>query len=183
MLVHQFTEDEMTRIYVMREKAAHITKAARSATIANILAPLLCIPMFQEDVGSADFSIWLGYTLLAVAVRTVMVFSLEHEAGKIEDPQRNLRVMTYALGLVGLGWGSGWILMAPDLDMVNRMIYVYMTTAAMIGGMLPLALAFGAGSEQQSPMAHAVIGGIIIGSVLLVPALRKWVEGNRGMGM
>ena len=135
MPVHQFTEDEMTRIYVMREKAAHITKAARSATIANILAPLLCIPMFQEDVGSADFSIWLGYTLLAVAVRTVMVFSLEHEAGKIEDPQRNLRVMTYALGLVGLGWGSGWILMAPDLDMVNRMIYVYMTTAAMISSM------------------------------------------------
>jgi signal transduction histidine kinase/CheY-like chemotaxis protein len=135
MPVHQFTEDEMTRIYVMREKAAHITKAARSATIANILAPLLCIPMFQEDVGSADFSIWLGYTLLAVAVRTVMVFSLEHEAGKIEDPQRNLRVMSYALGLVGLGWGSGWILMAPDLDMVNRMIYVYMTTAAMISSM------------------------------------------------
>ena len=27
-----------------------------------------------------------------------------------------------------------------------------MTTAAMVFGMLPLALAFGAGSEQQSPM-------------------------------
>ena len=38
-----------------------------------------------------------------------------------------------------------------------RLRPILMTTTAMIGGMLPLALAFGAGSEQQSPMAHAVI--------------------------
>jgi signal transduction histidine kinase/CheY-like chemotaxis protein len=39
------------------------------------------------------------------------------------------------VGIVGFGWGLGWILMAPDLHMVNRMIYVYMTTAAMISSM------------------------------------------------
>jgi signal transduction histidine kinase/CheY-like chemotaxis protein len=135
MAVHQLTEDEMNRIYLMREKSAHITKAARSATLANILAPLLCIPMFQEQVSTDNFSSWLGYMLLAVTVRTAMVFSLAHDAEKIEDPQRNLRIMTYAIGIVGFGWGLGWILMAPDLDMVNRMIYVYMTTAAMISSM------------------------------------------------
>ncbi len=43
--------------------------------------------------------------------------------------------MSYAIGIVGFGWGLGWILMAPDLLMVNRMIYVYMTTAAMISSM------------------------------------------------
>jgi len=62
-------------------------------------------------------------------------FQLAHEAEKIVDPQRNLKVMTYAVGIVGFGWGLGWILMAPDLLMVNRMIYVYMTTAAMISSM------------------------------------------------
>ena len=135
MLVHQFTEDEMTRIYVMREKAAHITKAARSATIANILAPLLCIPMFQDEVTPTHFSIWLGYILIAVLIRTYMVFSLPHVAEKILDPKRNLQIVTYAVGIVGIGWGLGWVLMAPDLQMVNRMIYVYMTTAAMISSM------------------------------------------------
>ncbi len=42
-----------------------------------------------------------------------------------------------------------------------RLRPILMTTAAMIGGMMPLALALGPGSEQQSPMAHAVIGGIV----------------------
>ncbi len=49
-----------------------------------------------------------------------------------------------------------------------------MTTAAMVFGMLPLALALGPGSEQQSPMAHAVIGGILTSTLLtlvVVPVL------------
>ena len=41
-----------------------------------------------------------------------------------------------------------------------------MTTVAMIFGMLPLALAIGEGAEQRSPMAHAVIGGLITSTLL-----------------
>lgn len=72
---------------------------------------------------------------IAVFIRTCMIFQLAHDAEKILDPQRNLKIMTYAVGIVGFGWGLGWVLMAPDLLMVNRMIYVYMTTAAMISSM------------------------------------------------
>ena len=43
---------------------------------------------------------------------------------------------------------------------------IIMTTAAMIFGMLPLALALGEGAEQRAPMAHAVIGGLITSTVL-----------------
>ncbi len=60
-----------------------------------------------------------------------------------------------------------------------RLRPILMTTAAMIGGMLPLALAFGAGSEQQSPMAHAVIGGIITSTVMtlvVVPVLYSYFD-------
>jgi HAE1 family hydrophobic/amphiphilic exporter-1 len=49
----------------------------------------------------------------------------------------------------------------------------------MIFGMLPLALAFGAGSEQQSPMAHAVIGGIITSTIMtlvVVPVLFTYMD-------
>jgi hydrophobic/amphiphilic exporter-1 (mainly G- bacteria), HAE1 family len=45
--------------------------------------------------------------------------------------------------------------------------------------MLPLALALGPGSEQQSPMAHAVIGGIITSTALtliVVPVLFTYVD-------
>jgi len=127
--------NEINNVYLLREKSAHITKAARSATVANLLAPMLCIPMFKDEVPSLNLAIWLGYMFIAVFIRTWMIFQLAHEAEKILDPQRNLKIMTYAVGIVGFGWGLGWVLMAPDLLMVNRMIYVYMTTAAMISSM------------------------------------------------
>ena len=60
-----------------------------------------------------------------------------------------------------------------------RLRPILMTTAAMIGGMMPLALALGSGSEQQSPMAHAVIGGIITSTLftlVVVPVLFTYFD-------
>jgi len=131
----ELIENEINNLYLLREKSAHITKAARSATLANVLAPLLCIPMFKDEVTPTNLTTWLVYMFIVVAVRTWMVYRLKYEAEKITDPQRDLKIMSYAVGIVGFGWGLGWILMAPDLGMVNRMIYVYMTTAAMISSM------------------------------------------------
>ena len=51
---------------------------------------------------------------------------------------------------------------------------IVMTTIAMTAGMLPSALAFGAGGEFRSPMALAVIGGLVFSTVLslvFVPAM------------
>jgi hydrophobe/amphiphile efflux-1 (HAE1) family protein len=50
---------------------------------------------------------------------------------------------------------------------------IVMTTIAMVAGMFPSALAFGAGGEFRAPMAIAVIGGLIVStflSLLFVPA-------------
>jgi multidrug efflux pump subunit AcrB len=41
-----------------------------------------------------------------------------------------------------------------------------MTATAAISGMLPLAFAFGAGSQMLQPLAIAVIGGLVISMVL-----------------
>lgn len=51
---------------------------------------------------------------------------------------------------------------------------IVMTTIAMVGGMLPSALAVGSGGEFRAPMAIAVIGGLISSTVLslvFVPAV------------
>jgi hydrophobe/amphiphile efflux-1 (HAE1) family protein len=50
---------------------------------------------------------------------------------------------------------------------------IIMTTIAMAAGMTPSALAFGAGGELRSPMAIAVIGGLLVSTLLslvFVPA-------------
>ncbi|MBV5278994.1 MAG: efflux RND transporter permease subunit [Campylobacteraceae bacterium] len=72
----------------------------------------------------------------------------------------------------------------------KRLRPILMTTFAMIGAMIPLAFGSGAGHEANSPMALAIIGGLVSSTILtlvVVPAiykfmypldawLRKWYE-------
>ena len=69
-----------------------------------------------------------------------------------------------------------------------RLRPILMTTAAMIFGMLPVALATGAGGGQRAPMAVAVIGGLITSTLLtlvvvpvaydLLDRLNQWAFGS-----
>ncbi len=63
---------------------------------------------------------------------------------------------------------------------------IVMTTIAMGAGMLPLALGFGADPSFRSPMAIAVIGGLITStllSLLVVPAVYTYVDDiEHGLG-
>jgi multidrug efflux pump subunit AcrB len=57
----------------------------------------------------------------------------------------------------------------------RRLRPIVMTALAAVAGMLPLALALGAGSQMLQPLAIAVIGGILISMVLslvITPAIR-----------
>jgi HAE1 family hydrophobic/amphiphilic exporter-1 len=60
-----------------------------------------------------------------------------------------------------------------------RLRPIIMTTVAMIFGMLPLALAIGAGAEARAPMARAVIGGLITSTLLtlfVVPVMYTYLD-------
>ncbi|HEX3682418.1 MAG TPA: efflux RND transporter permease subunit [Bryobacteraceae bacterium] len=55
-----------------------------------------------------------------------------------------------------------------------RLRPVVMTALAMILGMLPMALAFGEGGEQNAPLGRAVIGGLLVatvGTLFIVPII------------
>jgi HAE1 family hydrophobic/amphiphilic exporter-1 len=49
---------------------------------------------------------------------------------------------------------------------MTRLRPILMTSFAMVGGMLPLFLALGAGAEMRAPMARAVVGGIVTSTLL-----------------
>ena len=60
-----------------------------------------------------------------------------------------------------------------------RMRPIIMTTAAMVFGMLPLALALDEGGELQAPMGRAIIGGVITSTLLtlvVVPVIYAYIE-------
>jgi HAE1 family hydrophobic/amphiphilic exporter-1 len=61
-----------------------------------------------------------------------------------------------------------------------RLRPILMTTAAMIGGMVPLALGLGQGGETQAPMGRAIIGGVVTSTLLtllVVPVLYAYLDG------
>jgi CzcA family heavy metal efflux pump len=63
----------------------------------------------------------------------------------------------------------------------RRLRPIMMTALATVAGMLPLAFAFGAGSQMLQPLAIAVIGGILASMVLslvVTPAVRYYLGGR-----
>jgi multidrug efflux pump subunit AcrB len=61
----------------------------------------------------------------------------------------------------------------------RRLRPIIMTALAAVAGMLPLALALGAGSQMLQPLAIAVIGGILVSmflSLVVTPAIQFFLE-------
>jgi multidrug efflux pump subunit AcrB len=64
---------------------------------------------------------------------------------------------------------------------VERLRPVLMTSMAMIAGMIPMAIAFGAGGEETAPLGRAVIGGLAVATVatlFLLPMIFGLVQRN-----
>jgi multidrug efflux pump subunit AcrB len=60
----------------------------------------------------------------------------------------------------------------------RRLRPIVMTALAAVAGMLPLALALGAGSQMLQPLAIAVIGGILVSmllSLVITPAIQYFL--------
>lgn len=71
---------------------------------------------------------------------------------------------------------------AASLAASVRLRPVLMTASAMVLGIVPMALGFGEGGEQNAPLGRAVIGGLLFGTpatLLLVPGLIAMLAGRR----
>ena len=65
-----------------------------------------------------------------------------------------------------------------------RMRPVLMTSAAMIAGMVPMALALGQGAEATAPLARAVIGGLAaatLATLVVLPSVYSLVQQSAGV--
>ncbi|MBM3393204.1 MAG: efflux RND transporter permease subunit [Betaproteobacteria bacterium] len=62
-----------------------------------------------------------------------------------------------------------------------RLRPILMTTAAMVLGAIPLALATGAGAESRSAIGWVVVGGLMLGTLLtlfVIPTMYSWLVRN-----
>ena len=68
---------------------------------------------------------------------------------------------------------------------VARFRPILMTTLSTSLGILPIALALGAGAQSRIPMGIAVIGGLLIGTLLtlfVIPAMYTFISNKNDSG-
>jgi multidrug efflux pump subunit AcrB len=64
----------------------------------------------------------------------------------------------------------------------HRLRPILMTSAAMIAGMIPMALGISEGSDQTAPLGIAVIGGLIFSAIsvlIFLPHVYQWLAGRK----
>ena len=117
---------------VAEEKLAYMHKFAKSSTVATILAPILCVPLYIDATEAILFNTWFVLMALAVSIRIFLVHSIDL-AG---DKTRNFKLLNWAVGIVTLMWGMGWLILVPSMDPVNYLIYQIISLTVLFVGMV-----------------------------------------------
>lgn len=136
----------------------------------NFLQPLTILAALPLSIGGA----FIGLLLTNKALSMPSMIGLIMLMGIVT--KNSILLVDYAL----LARRSGLSRFDALVDACHkRSRPIVMTTIAMGAGMMPLALGFGADPSFRSPMAVAVIGGLITStllSLLVVPAVYTFVD-------
>ena len=153
--------------------------------LAIILVYLLMVANFQS---------WLEPLVIMLAVRGALAGVLWMLA--LTGTTINVESLMGAVMAVGVGVANGnlVVIFANELreqgytptaaaieSARTRLRPVIMTALAMVLGMLPMALALGEGGEQNAPLGRAVIGGLLVATLMtlfVVPAVYATLSGE-----
>ena len=166
-----FVESSSSLLYVflLAIVLVYLVLAAQFESFRDPLTILLTVPL---ALTGALVSLWyFGQTInIFSQIGLVMLIGLVTKNGILIVEFANQR------RAAGLG-----IVDAVVDAAVSRFRPILMTTLSTVLGILPIALALGAGSESRIPMGVAVIGGLLIGTLLslfVVPVMYTFLTGK-----
>jgi multidrug efflux pump subunit AcrB len=161
------------------------TTLGAGIVLAIILVYLLMVANFQS---------WLEPLIILIAVPGALAGVLWMLA--LTGTTINVESLMGAIMAVGVGVANGNLLVIFANDLreegrdvitaaieagVTRLRPIMMTALAMVLGMLPMALALGEGSEQSAPLGRAVIGGLLVATMMtlfVVPTVYSIFSGH-----
>jgi multidrug efflux pump subunit AcrB len=142
----------------------------------------------------ANFQSWMEPLVIMLAVPGALAGVLWMLA--ITGTTINVESLMGAVMAVGVGVANGNLVVifanelreqgyTPTAAAIEaartRLRPVLMTALAMVLGMLPMALALGEGGEQNAPLGRAVIGGLVVATLMtlfVVPAVYSTFSGH-----
>jgi len=114
------------------EKLGYMHSFAKSSTVATILAPLLCIPLYGPTAEAWRIYVWFVLMALVVTVRIFLVNSINLE----KDIALNFKKLNVGIGIVTLVWGMGWLLLVPEMEAVDYLLYQIISLTVLFVGMV-----------------------------------------------
>src|SRR5579864_1033411 len=129
------------------------------------LDPFIIITAFPGALAGICWMLFLTHTTLSVPALTGAVMCMGVATAN--------SILLISFARERMDEGEHPVQAAVDAGYV-RMRPVIMTALAMIIGMLPMAMGFGEGGEQNAPLGRAVIGGLVFATVatlLFVPVI------------
>jgi multidrug efflux pump subunit AcrB len=117
------------------------------------LDPFIIITALPAALAGVVWALHLSFTTLSVPAMMGAIMCLGVATAN--------SVLVVSFARDALSAGAAPLAAAWDAG-VSRLRPVLMTAAAMVIGMLPMALALGEGGEQNAPLGRAVIGGLIL---------------------
>lgn len=140
----------------------------------NFITPVAILMSLPLAIGGAILALFVtGNSIsMAVVIGFLMLMGIV--------TKNSIMLVEFALTAIERG--------VPKRDAILDAVHkrarpIVMTTIAMSAGMVPSALATGEGGEFRAPMAIAVIGGLLLSTVLsllFVPSLFSLIHGGQG---
>lgn len=114
------------------EKLQQMHQYSQSSTIATVLAPLLCIPLYMETTDNQLFHAWFAIMTLAVIARMLLIRSIRPGQTSPHDQFK----LSLAIGIVTFTWGIGWYFFVQPADMVSYLLYQIISLTVLFVGMV-----------------------------------------------
>lgn len=135
--------------------------------------PFIIITALPASIAGIIWMLFLTHTTISVPALTGAIMCMGVATAN--------SILVVSFARANMQQGKDAISAALDAGF-TRLRPVMMTALAMIIGMLPMALGWGEGGEQNAPLGRAVIGGLTFATVatlFFVPAVFCLIHGNK----
>jgi multidrug efflux pump subunit AcrB len=177
----------------VRGQIAPMRETLRNIAVGLIVAVVVIFLLLAANFQSLRLAFVVVSTVPAVLMGVVVMLALT---------RTTINVQSFMGGIMAIGIAvanaillvtfaeqirrKGGSELPPAIDAARaRMRPVLMTSAAMIAGMIPMALAFGEGARATAPLGRAVIGGLAaatFATLLILPSVYALVQQSASTG-
>jgi len=172
----------------VRGQIAPMRETLRNISVGLIVAVLVIFLLLAANFQSLRLAFVVVSTVPAVLLGVVLMLAMTGTTINVQSFMGGIMAVGIAVAnailLVTFAEDTrrqGGSDLPPEIEAARaRMRPVLMTSAAMIAGMIPMALAFGEGAEATAPLGRAVIGGLAaatVATLVVLPSVYSLVQG------